>query len=50
MALKDIMEVTEAPSYNLLKVIAPEKADKKIGISKERIMAIEPILRQYVAF
>jgi len=37
MALKDILDLSEEKS-------------RKIGISEERIAAIKPILRQYIAF
>ena len=50
LALNEIMTVTESPSLNLLNIIAPEKAARKIGLSPERIQKVMPELRQYVAF
>lgn len=37
MALQDLLNISK-------------KQDKKIGISEERIEAIKPVLRQYIAF
>lgn len=38
MALQDLLNLTNA------------KGNKKIGISEERIEAIKPVARQYIAF
>lgn len=50
MALSDLLEVTETPSENLMRILGPDHRGRKIGLSEERVAPIKPYLRQYIAY
>ena len=50
MALSDLLQVTETPSENLMRILGPAPRGRKIGLSEERVAPIKPYLRQYIAY
>lgn len=47
--LQNILNNTRVPSLNLYNILDISDGRNKIGISEERIEAIKPYLRQYIA-